>query len=196
MIMAKLKEATRIQHEGVENSVDIMSQMFSIEDYKSLLVRFYRFYNAVEPKIESFGMKSVGYDFEVRRKRTLLEKDLLEFDLLQIAPNLPSFDGLLEINSIEQAFGCLYVIEGSTLGGQIINRHLKQQLQLTTESGGAFFNGYGEKTGMMWKEFCGILTDYDEKFGKSDEIIQAAKATFESINMCLSEPISLSEIVH
>jgi heme oxygenase (biliverdin-IX-beta and delta-forming) len=196
MIMAKLKEATRKQHEGVESSVDIMSQMFSIEDYKSLIVKFYRFYQAAEPKLELFDMKSAGYDFEVRRKKTLLEKDLAELGLSEVAGNLPSFKDLPEIESIDQAFGSLYVIEGSTLGGQIISRHLKQHLELTSENGGAFFNGYGEKTGMMWKEFCGILTAYDEDSNKSEEIIQAAKTTFESINTCLSEPISLTKIVH
>jgi heme oxygenase (biliverdin-IX-beta and delta-forming) len=196
MIMAKLKEATRQQHEGVEKSVDIMSQMFSIEDYKALLIKFYRFYSAIEPKFEAFDLKETGFDLDIRRKTLLLENDLGKLDLSEVAKTLPGFKDLPEINSIDQAFGCLYVIEGSTLGGQIINRHLKQHLGLTPENGGSFFNGYGEKTGMMWKEFCEIVTNYDAKSNNSEDIIKAAKATFESINTCLSETISYSKVVH
>ena len=38
--------------------------------------------------------------------------------------------------------GCLDVIEGATLGGPVVTRHLQASLGLTPLSGGAFFSGY------------------------------------------------------
>jgi heme oxygenase len=50
------------------------------------------------------------------------------------------------------AVGCLYVLEGATLGGQFISRHLAT-LGIGPANGGLFFHGYGAKTGEMWKSF-------------------------------------------
>lgn len=52
--------------------------------------------------------------------------------------------------------GTLYAIEGATLGGQVISRHLQTTLGLTASTGARFFNGYGDtlSTQQHWQEFC------------------------------------------
>ena len=49
-------------------------------------------------------------------------------------------------NSDSLAFGCLYVMEGATLGGQVIGRHVRQTLGVTPETGGRFHAAYGDRT--------------------------------------------------
>lgn len=190
MIMAKLKEATREQHEGLEQTVDIMNQMFDIENYKTLLMKFHRFYSGIEPELAKLDLKTHGYDLAERLKTPKLEKDLAYLGILDEAKKQPVYNDLPNLDSTEKAFGSLYVLEGATLGGQIINRHLKQHLDLSPENGGAFFNGYGEKTGLMWKEFIEIATGFAMQANNDETIVDSAKETFDSFKNCYLEEIS------
>jgi len=62
---------------------------------------------------------------------------------------------LPEIKNTAQAFGALYVIEGSTLGGQIIKKMVQKQLCMEGNNGLSFFDGYREATSDMWQVFKG-----------------------------------------
>ena len=190
MILGKLKEATREQHEGLEQTVDVMSQMFSLESYKILLAKFYRFYSSIEIELAKLDLNKYGYDLTERLKTPKLEKDLAYLGILPSVKKLTVYNGLPKLNADEKAFGSLYVIEGATLGGQIINRHLKQNLDLSPENGGLFFNGYGEHTGLKWKEFCQMITKFAESKNADETIIYSAKSTFDSFKNCYLEPIS------
>lgn len=187
MILGKLKEATREQHEGLENTVDVMNQMFSKENYKTLIAKFYRFYSAIEPELAKLDWSRVGYNFDERLKVAKLKTDLESLGVNGETPQ--PWAEIPEVDSFAKAFGSLYVIEGATLGGQIIKRHLKQHLDLTPENGGLFFNGYGERTGEMWKKFGAVITEYAEKNGDDETIINSAKATFDSFKKCFEEPL-------
>lgn len=193
MIMAKLKEATKDQHEGLEQTVDIMNQMFDIEKYKALLVKFYRFYSSIEPELAKLDLKKYGYDLDKRLKAPNLEKDLVFLGLLDEAKKHSAYNGLPSIDSPEKAFGSLYVLEGATLGGQVINRHLKQHLDLSPENGGSFFNGYGEKTGLMWKEFIEIANNFAIQANNDEAIVESAKVTFDSFKDCYQEELNFGK---
>ena len=184
MILAKLKEATGEQHKDLENTVNVMDQMFSPEDYKKLLCKFYRFYSAIEPEIDRLDLAAAGYEFNERRKLPKLEADLKSLNVFEEAKALPRWEGLPALENNAQAFGSLYVMEGATLGGQIINRHLKEHLGISPENGGAFFNGYGERTGPMWKEFVRITTAFAGDGTSDDVIVKNARDTFDSFRDC------------
>jgi heme oxygenase len=187
MILAKLKEATREQHEGLENTVNVMDQMFSLDNYKTLLSKFYRFYSAIEPEIDKLDLTATGYNFDERRKLPKLEADLKNLGVFDQASKLPKWDGVPILDNEARAFGSLYVMEGATLGGQIINRHLKEHLGISPENGGAFFNGYGAETGPKWKEFMGIANAFAEEAKQDEVIIDSAKQTFDSFKNCFEQ---------
>jgi len=69
--------------------------------------------------------------------------------------------------------GYLYVMEGSTLGGQLISRHFRQTLGIELATGGAYFHGYGEQTGARWKETVQFL-DAAPVVASNDPQVQAA----------------------
>ena len=142
--MTKLKEATREQHEQLENTVDVMNRMFSRDDYKKLLEKFRKVYSAIEPKIAAADLGRFGMDFDKRRKSQLLDADLKSLDV-NGNHETSEWTDVPVIDSPAKAFGCLYVLEGATLGGQVITRHLKQHLDLSPEAGGSFFNSYGKE---------------------------------------------------
>lgn len=193
MIMGKLKEATREQHEALEQTVDVMNRMFDLDNYKTLLSKFYRFYSSIEPELAKLDLKKHGYDLSERLKTPKLEKDLEHLGILDEAKKLPTWDNLPALDTPEKAFGTLYVLEGATLGGQVINRHLKEHLDLTPENGGLFFSGYGMKTGEMWKEFIQMATEFAFAAHNDEAIVQSAKDTFDSFKNCFLEPISVGK---
>jgi heme oxygenase (biliverdin-IX-beta and delta-forming) len=192
MILTKLKEATKTRHQSLETKVDLMNQIQDLSSYEKLLRSFYGFYMPVEPQIfKLFQEKEIEFDYTERLKVSLLENDLkilnggdFEIGKLEICKNLP------EINSFAQSLGSMYVLEGATLGGQIIGRHLRDNLGLTAENGASFFNSYGGNVGTMWKDF-GIMATKQAEILNDDEVITAAaQSTFtkfeEWLNLSLS----------
>ena len=196
MILAELKEQTRDQHENLESIVDVMNKMFSRADYETLLTKFYRFYSSVEPKVAANDMRANGIAVAERSKLKWLERDLTNLGAYDRAAHLPELTYTPALDSPAKAFGAMYVMEGATLGGQVITRHLNEHLGLTPETGGAFFNSYGERVGPMWKEFGAAITAFAEKNGNNGEIVDAAKNTFDSFARCFTESNEPAEAVN
>jgi len=96
---------------------------------------------------------------------------------------------LPEVKSITEALGCLYVLEGATLGGQVIGRHLKKNLALDEDRGCAFFCSYGDEVGLMWQSFQETLRSYCSKYGSTEEaqLVKSACETFASLDYWLFE---------
>jgi heme oxygenase len=75
------------------------------------------------------------------------------------------------------------VVEGSTLGGQVISRQLAKA-NITLRS---YFSGYGERTGPLWKAFCQLLSQ-EATPDSQTEIVQSASLTFQKLNAWLNQP--------
>jgi hypothetical protein len=83
--------------------------------------------------------------------------------------------------------GCLYVLEGSTLGARVISRRLESHFMLGPDSGAAFFNAYGEAVGRRWSEFRSFVTG-NLSAEQAGETVKAAVETFESLLTWLKVP--------
>jgi heme oxygenase (biliverdin-IX-beta and delta-forming) len=94
---------------------------------------------------------------------------------------------LPEVSNEAQAFGCLYVMEGSTLGGKFISQVLRKCLGIEAASGAAFFNGYGAETGARWKAFQQSLLTFSEQAGQNATIIESANQTFNKMERWISQ---------
>lgn len=187
-ILARLKAETANQHQQTETNVDIMREGFSIDDYRKLLVKFYSFYKPFEEKMsEAISANGIEFNHSERLNTPKLESDLKSLGMSdEEISNIETTDILPNLNSGERIFGALYVIEGSTLGGQVISRHLKQTLNIDAESGSAFFSGYGEHTRPMWMGFMGAIESFADQSENKDEIIAGANDTFEKIGVSLT----------
>jgi heme oxygenase len=187
-ILAKLKSRTAHQHQQTEDGVDLMRDDFSLDEYKNLLVRFYAFYKSFEPKMFAAMRESFfDFDYEKRQNAPKLFSDLEHLGMTETEISaIKSFADLPALDSREKIFGALYVIEGSTLGGQYISRHLKEKFGLDETNGIAFFSGYGKDTGKMWNEFRAAITAFaDDENINQEEIIKSANDTFEKIGNAL-----------
>ncbi|AFZ68214.1 biliverdin-producing heme oxygenase [Deinococcus peraridilitoris] len=182
MILRRLKEHTQAQHERVEALVRVMDDPLTLQQYREVLGSMAGFYLPLEAQLSDLDLPQV-FRFEARRKSALLRRDLQVLGLSQTAhaarAQLPA------LSTVAHALGCLYVLEGATLGGRIIARHVERQLQLTPENGAAFFASYGDTLGVMWKEFGAALSGYAAEHGGESEILQGAERTFGALERWL-----------
>lgn len=159
MILNRLRLATSACHTALENQLPLMNADLSLEDYRQFMGRFYGFYAPLEAQmLASPHWQLLEFEYTTRQKTPRLAQDLLALgsNVAAVAAT-PRCIALPACATPEQLLGCLYVIEGATLGGRSITRHLQTRLGLTPQSGGAFFDGYGARTGSHWKAFCAML---------------------------------------
>ena len=177
----RLREQTRAEHAAIEQTLDILNSAMTPAAYCRILERFYGFYQPLEQKLRDMaGILSAGLELERREKTALL---LCDLSILGRDPaSLALSDQLPEVDGLPEALGCCYCLEGATLGGQIISRHLRKHLSITPANGGRFFHGYGEQTGDMWMKFkveLGAVVVNSQEQGRA---VEAARATFLTLD--------------
>jgi heme oxygenase (biliverdin-IX-beta and delta-forming) len=174
MILTRLKQKTIWRREALGKRLDLFHSVRTPEDYRLLLGKFLGFYEPVEETLEAaFDWGMVKFDFKSRKKTPLLLRDLhslgVEDTLL-----LPRCKMLPVLNTLPQAFGCLYVFESATLSWGIVLSHLSRTLGVTRESGGAFFNSYGDRVVARWHDFAQQLRAYASRPDLEEAVIRTA----------------------
>lgn len=175
----QLKSRTGPQHERIEAVVPLMRPDLTLDVYRRYLVRLLPYYASLEAGLALVSWP-VALDYPARRKASSIEADLLALGDAappSLTPTLP------RLESPSHAWGCLYVLEGSTLGSQILSRRVHEVLGVTPETGGAFLYGYGPETGPRWKQFGAALTELFDVHGEGDieSAVTAAEETFATL---------------
>jgi heme oxygenase len=183
LLSEKLKIRTLVNHQQLEKQ--LVFQLRNIrnkEHYVRVLQLFYSYFTALEHKISRHIGTAELIDLPQRRKseNLLLDLNAIYGKIPLIAPD----DYLPEIIDQAQAFGALYVMEGSTLGGQVIAKMVEKQLGLAT--GTTFFKGYGDQTLKMWNDFKLVLDAQPD----DEKIIRSADATFAKFSLWITHSIS------
>ena len=180
----QLRQATNTVHqklEGLPISRSLMNDRITLEQYLFYLqcmkdvVSF--FDDVILPQI-----KQVLEDAPARRKLPAIVQDiqLLQKKVRCGKPLVPLV--IPEVTGIAKALGMAYVIEGSTLGGRIILKHIAAKLHLNSLDGASFFDGYGQQTGTMWKLFMQTLSEYAIREQQEQKIIDGAVECFVMIH--------------
>ncbi len=110
-----------------------------------------------------------------------LENDMLTHRLSPLAIKTASYPS---IDNYSRFTGYLYVKQGSTLGGRVISKHLRNNLGLVEGKTNHFFAGFGEDTGLRWKSFLSLLEDPGID---TEEATAQAVSTFSFITQCCDE---------
>jgi len=190
--MQALREATRDEHARIERVLPLLDPRLTHARYTRVVEAFYGFYAPLEPAIaRAAAAEGAALALAQRAKLPLLVTDLralgatpAEIDAVPRCRDLPVLD------SASHALGILYVIEGATLGGQIIRKHLRDSLEIDATSGAAFFTGYGATTGAMWTCFVDHVnrsTNID-----TDAALRAAAHTFQTMTQWFETSLGAS----
>lgn len=172
-----LRSATTHQHHDIENLL-ALDGAFSQSHYARVMRGFHAFLQSWEPVVAACLPDDLKPWFATRSRRAMAAADLAALGLPAPQPAALA----LPLPSLAAAFGSLYVLEGSALGGQVLARRLSDRLGLDAARGAAYMNGWGRQTGPMWRDFCERLESVVGSDARARHQAQvAAVLTFDAL---------------
>ena len=182
MLQDELKIATRPNHDELENLMfvnEIMNKSLTISDYAQILSTNYIVHTLLEPKIQA----ALGEDIKIalhidaRFKVAALAADLKESELDVAALDLYAGDFEPKDFTEAHALGALYVLEGATLGGNVIQKKLRNTPGFE-DLGLNYYTVYKDELMKRWVSFVQLLNSTDTN---DAAVIEGAKYTFDFI---------------
>jgi heme oxygenase len=179
-IHARLRLETRADHDAVEAVMALMDDGLTAAHYRCRLEQLLGFYRPLESRLGRVPESELcGLSLAERAKTPLLAADVAD---VAPVPEVPDCADLPDVGTSARAFGCLYVLEGATLGGRFISQHVERALGFTADRGGRFFAGYGARTKEMWSAFCSSLAAFAETAPEAaDDVVGTARLTFDAL---------------
>lgn len=179
----RLRNETRLEHKLVETACGLPDAVRNLDHYQNCLLDFYAVFCPLERHIATFNeWEDLGLSMQRRARMPDLQQDLR---LLDVDPDLwreAPAHALPALPRFPFALGALYVLEGSTLGGQIIMSALQERLRMSGDVPGRFFAGRGETTGPLWHQFRQVLDAYGQQFPETQaDVVEGARRTFNAI---------------
>ncbi len=186
MIAGILKTETAKKHEALEASMfvnQIMNNSLDVDDYKKLLTINYIIHQKLENKLANMLGTELADELEMdsRLKINALEKDLnyWQIDNLTLPPL--DFDLYVPEKNTAEILGALYVLEGATLGGNVIKKHILANPNFKDHENGLNYYGvYGSALGAKWKSFVTVLNNR-VKEEDYERCVNSANQTFENL---------------
>jgi heme oxygenase len=179
-VLRLLRTGTAAEHESLERSLDLLDPELDRGRLTDVLTRMHGFWWAAEDGLDDWAARfpadADAVTWAARRRAGLFAADL---DSLGAAPAADA-PALPPVSGTDAALGRLYVLEGSTLGGTFIDRHLAGLPGL----GGVrlrAFSPYGAQTGAMWHAFRRTTRDRVARGGDPGAMLAEAAATFRSL---------------
>ncbi|HLM06691.1 MAG TPA: biliverdin-producing heme oxygenase [Blastococcus sp.] len=179
-VLHLLRTGTAAEHEDVERSLALLDPALGRRRLTDVLTRMHGFWLAAEAGLDDwagrFPSDAEAVRWPARRRARLFADDLRALGAAGTgrAPDLDPLSGT------DQALGRLYVLEGSTLGGTVIDRHLAGLPALAGVRLRAF-SPYDTRTGAMWHQFRRVTRDRVTDGGDPAVIVTAARGTFRAL---------------
>ena len=183
-LFSQLKSATAASHRRLDAEIDVCGEGLTLDRYGSLLMRFHGIFSTLEPQLAAVrGLDELALNLDLARCcRTGWLSDDLEV-LGVINSRILDVDQSLHphlVTAVPEALGCLYVVEGAGLGGQVIVPCVQRQLGLTASHGCRFFAGHGVATGTRWRRLRTTADAYARRTNTHALIEQSAVDVFKT----------------
>jgi heme oxygenase len=185
-VMLALRTGTAAEHERLEQTLDLLDPGLTVPRLAAVLARMHAFWVAVERGLDAWAAThprdAAAVEWPVRRRAHLFAADLAALGAAPLAdPVAAAPTDLPTPAGTDQALGTLYVLEGSTLGGVLIDRHLGTLPALAGVRPLAAFSPYGDRTGARWAAFRRTVRDHVAGGGDVDAVVSAAGRTFRAM---------------
>jgi heme oxygenase len=184
----KLKRETTTLHQRLEAQLGLLEDPLSLARYRQVLEAFYGFYAPIEIRLARLAAADPPLEFPLRARAGLIESDLVALGVSrrELAA-LPWCAELPPLSRREHLAGCLYVLEGASLGGQVVAKVLKRRLDLAKGSGASFFVGDADGTGARWLQVLRWLEGLVHVGARTEQIVASACATFLTLGRWLEQ---------
>lgn len=183
-LIPRLRAATAKAHEALERDLAFLSAAQDRGRVLDLLQRFYGFHRAWEPALalSPLGPIAAGRD---RLPHLCADLHALGLSAADVAA-LPHCGAAAKLVATRAgALGSLYVMEGSTLGGQVINHGLRRTAW-APPGGLSYFNPHGKAMAARWRDFLSLL-EIQAAGEDVEAVAEGAVRTFEHLAAWLKE---------
>ena len=174
-LRGRLRTETAGWHSLVEAAADIPASVDTRDDYVDLLGRLNDLHAGFECQLAARTFdndwRRVGIDIGQYVRTGLLVADLRELGATARFTWLPS----LPLSTFGHALGCLYVLEGSSLGGRTVARFVRAAIGDVPTT---FLTGTGRPDPAPWVSVCNALVLFEAHGGDGDTVISGACDTF------------------
>lgn len=175
MLSDLLKSQTQTLHDKLEKNPfmqKIEKETFTKEDYIILLELFFKLHHCLETQMMEFE----ELNMPMRERKSHLTSDLLKLNYdVHKAHNNFGCDLEIKIDTLSKAYGALYVLEGSRMGGLFLSKLIRTQLG--EEIPLSYFDGFKEQTAAYVSRFKAILNEKSSILS-TQECVQSAKDIF------------------
>ncbi len=178
----RLRAETRAHHDETEARIRLPGTLTA---YRAQLETYHGFIFPLERRlVETLGAESPW--LAGRLKAAHLTEDLMALGATPAqVTQIPECADLPGASHEAQCVGILYVLEGSTLGGQMIAAHLAKTLDSNVSC--RYFRSYGPDVMRMWKAFkLGLM----ERVAREhhDVVVHSAQSTFSKLHAWFAVP--------
>ena len=185
-LFTRLREETQDEHRQLETRLDLLGDGLSRDRYRLTLERFFGYVEPYESALVRLAPNDWADFIAPRLRAPWLRADLRSLGASDAdVDRLPRADTLPAMTDLASLVGCMYVQEGSTLGGRVIAPQLQQRLGLAEDTGARYFHGHGAHTGRLWTDFrhraAAALSE-----GQHDAAIAAARDSFAAMRRWLT----------
>ena len=207
-LSAALRRQTAAAHLQVEDAFALPTRLSSRDSYAVLLQALREFYLPLEAALaglSGWDQLTPRIDPASRRRAAQLDDDLRDLGDLGDLGNLGNLSdlgtdvagsgptgqpALPRLRTLSDGLGCLYVLEGSALGGQIVARQARAALG--SDLPVAFFaSAHRNQLGADWKALQRALDGHGQTHDPED-VISAAEATFTAMGSWLDRCAQLA----
>ena len=182
-----LQSRTAVLHQRVEESLGLTDPALTVQRLGAVVVRLGAFFGAAQAGLEGWAQTcqsdAAALQWPLRRRLGRFGADAAALgaasnEIRSPVPVLPAVAGTAE------ALGRLYVLEGSSLGGRMINRSFAQRAAGDPLVGVRLYglDPYGDATGAMWHALRRFSTAWTGSEQRRDEVVQAAVSTFTALD--------------
>jgi heme oxygenase len=190
-VLRRLRTDTAREHEAVERTLDLLDPALTPARLAAVLTRMHGFWLAAEAGLDTWAAAeptaAAAVQWADRRRAHLFATDLAALGAPGSrpaeSPSLPA------VPDTDAALGRLYVLEGSTLGGVFIDRHLATLPQLAGAGPLRAFSPYGQRTGAMWHGYRSATRTHVTAGGDAARLVAAAQQTFTALAAWCGAPV-------
>ncbi len=159
-VLSSLRLATSARHRTLE-ALPTLSLPLRRDRYVQALQGFETLLAVWEPRVPSALPPRLHGWFASRSKYALARNDLAHLDCGPIADvdlreRCAAHIHCIDLASVAAAFGSMYVLEGSRLGGQVIAQAAREAFDIGA-LGATYFAGSGSSTALQWREFLALM---------------------------------------
>lgn len=188
-----LRQRTAAIHDRVETHLGLLAPDLTADRMRVVLAGFAGFWQGAERLLDSWAAAHPGaagaLRWPRRRRGEVIRHDLLRLgftvrDLAAVAEAPPPFAALPPTSA--EVLGWLYVSEGSTLGGAVVDRALRAGREPLLV-GLRTFTPYVEGPGPMWRGYRDYLDAWvGADAGRREAVAAAAEASFAALERWLA----------